>query len=216
MKDLITNICWFDLLVVILISLGIFRGRKRGMSQELLDLLMWIGIVVGGALGYKFVSQIIIKQTGLELFWSNLLGYLAIVLICMIVKSILDRLVHDKIIELDLFGGLEYPLGMLSGAIRFLLILIMLLSLLNAKLVPEAELQAELKEQEKELGAVYFPSIGQIQRYIFEKSLSGRQLKKHLSFLLIEAVAPEGNAKKSGMESIKKEKQKQLDSVIGK
>ncbi|MGC8885717.1 MAG: CvpA family protein [Verrucomicrobiia bacterium] len=216
MKDLLVNISWFDLLVTLVIAIGIFRGRKRGMSQEFLDLLMWLGIVVGGAFGYKHISNLIIQQTGLDLLWANLLGYLAIALICLVLKSILDRLVRDKLIEWDLFGGFEYPLGMVSGAMRFLLVLVMLLALLNAKLIPPDQLQAELQKQEKELGAVYFPTISQIQQFIFEKSLSGTLLKKHLPSLLIEPAASTGDTKKPKSESIKQEKQKQLDSIIGK
>ncbi len=213
MKELFTNISWFDFVVIIFFVFGIIRGRKRGMSQEFLDFLMWLGIVFGAALGYKPISSFLVKTTGLSLLWAQVLGYFAIILVCLIVKSILDRLIQDKITEWDLFGGLEYPLGMVSGAIRFLCMLLMVLALLNAKLIPEQERQAELKKQEQELGSIYFPTLGQVQYTVFNDSFFGRLVKKHLSWMLIEGV-PSGEKQKT--EDLKSKKQETIDKIIGK
>jgi uncharacterized membrane protein required for colicin V production len=46
-------ISWFDFVVLVFVIVGILRGRKRGMSQELLDFFMWIGMVAAGAYAYK-------------------------------------------------------------------------------------------------------------------------------------------------------------------
>ena len=37
----------FDLVVVLVLAAGIFRGRKNGMSEELLSLLKWVAILIG-------------------------------------------------------------------------------------------------------------------------------------------------------------------------
>ena len=44
---------WFDMVVVITLLLGINRGRKHGMSEEMMIAMQWIAIVVGGAFLYK-------------------------------------------------------------------------------------------------------------------------------------------------------------------
>lgn len=216
MKDIFTNVSWFDLIVVVFIAIGLIRGKRRGMSQELLDFLMWVGIVVLGALGYKFIASVIVQKTGLELLWAQVLGYFAIVLVCLIVKSMLERFIQDSIIEWNLFGGLEYILGMFAGAIRFLCMLLMVLALLNAKLITDQERQEEIKKQEKELGSVFFPSLGQIQHSVFNESLSGRFVKKQLSWVLIEGVASSTGAKEKEPASIKSKKQETIDKIIGK
>src|SRR5687767_11308571 len=36
---------WIDLAVVAVIAIGVTRGRKRGMSEELLDVIKWVMIL---------------------------------------------------------------------------------------------------------------------------------------------------------------------------
>ena len=50
---------WFDLLLLAMICAGVLRGRKRGMSEELLDFLQWLAIIIGGAtyLGVKVTRE---------------------------------------------------------------------------------------------------------------------------------------------------------------
>jgi len=42
-------ISWVDFLTLIVIFVGVVRGRKRGLSEELLDTIQWIGIIIAGA-----------------------------------------------------------------------------------------------------------------------------------------------------------------------
>ena len=37
---------WFDGVVAGMLIIGLFRGRKHGMSKELLPLLKWVSLVV--------------------------------------------------------------------------------------------------------------------------------------------------------------------------
>jgi uncharacterized membrane protein required for colicin V production len=43
---------YFDVIVVVWLIIGLLRGRKRGMSQELLPTLQWLGIVIVCGLFY--------------------------------------------------------------------------------------------------------------------------------------------------------------------
>jgi len=36
---------WFDVFVVVLLGFGLFRGRRNGMSKELLPTLQWVVLV---------------------------------------------------------------------------------------------------------------------------------------------------------------------------
>jgi len=213
MKETISSINWFDFVVLAFLVIGIFRGRKRGMSQELIDFIIWVGIIVVGGLGYSFVGNIISQKTGLELLWANVLGYFAIVLFFLILKSILDKIFHDMLIGSDIFGGLEYPLGMISGAIRFLCMLLLLLALLNAKLITDAERLATIEKQKRELGKTYFPSLGEIQDSIFNHSVSGKFIKNNLSWCLIKGVPSKSSMEPAEDRSIKSQKQKMIDSL---
>ena len=43
----------FDLVVIVVLLAGITRGRKHGMSEELMSLLSWLAILFGGAAVYE-------------------------------------------------------------------------------------------------------------------------------------------------------------------
>ena len=43
----------FDFVLVAILVIGVLRGRKNGMSEELLSLLMWLTILFLGAIIYE-------------------------------------------------------------------------------------------------------------------------------------------------------------------
>ena len=47
------SVSWFDFVPVILLLVGVLRGRKRGMSEELLDTFKWLLIVVAAGFAYQ-------------------------------------------------------------------------------------------------------------------------------------------------------------------
>jgi hypothetical protein len=100
----------------------------------------------------------------------------------------LKNALKDKLAGSDIFGRLEYPLGMFSGMVRFLCGLIIVMSLLHAKLITDAEIQKAAKEQLDALGSSFFPSLGEIQRSIFVKSFTGNALDR--SVVNIVLIAP--------------------------
>ena len=69
------QLTWFDLVVLGLVAYGIFRGRKRGMSEELLDVFQWLCIVVLGALLYSPLGKGLTQFAGFPLLLSNILAY---------------------------------------------------------------------------------------------------------------------------------------------
>ena len=56
---------FFDALVIAILAAGIVRGRKHGMSEELLSLLTWEGILFGCAVMYKPGGELIGRFTSL-------------------------------------------------------------------------------------------------------------------------------------------------------
>ena len=71
---------WFDLLVLALVAYGIFRGRKRGMSEELLDVFQWLLIVVLGAMLYAPLGRILSHFSGFSPLLSYIIAYSLIAL----------------------------------------------------------------------------------------------------------------------------------------
>jgi hypothetical protein len=79
-----------------------------------------------------------------------------------------------------------------AGMLRFACILFVLLALLNARLYSTAEIQAMRKFQDDNYGSQFFPTLSSVQAEVFEESFVGPQIRKYMSFLLIEQTSPNG------------------------
>jgi uncharacterized membrane protein required for colicin V production len=182
---------WFDAACIIFFGVGLFVGKKRGMSNELLDVFSWLLIVVVGALYYKPLGQALAKAASLSLMWSYLICYTGIALATKIVFSWVKRALGEKLVGSDIFGRGEFYLGSLAGGVRFLCMIIVLLAILNARYVNKAMVAAKLKAQEQELGSAFFPTPGKIQSDILYDSMIGVFAREHLEEQLIEATDPD-------------------------
>jgi Colicin V production protein len=183
---------WFDVAIPIVLLLGVRQGRKNGLSVELLGAFKWLAIVFGCALAYGPVSGFITgSSTVFSLLAANLMAYLAAGLLIAALFAFMKKGVNGKLIGSDVFGNGEFYLGMVAGVIRFTCILFALLSLLNARYFPPAEVRAGLKYQNDVYGSDFFPTLHTVQSQVFEKSCAGPWIKNQLSWLLIKPAAPQ-------------------------
>jgi uncharacterized membrane protein required for colicin V production len=201
---------WFDFLLIVMIALGVWRGRKRGMSEELLDVLMWLCIVVGGALFYKPLGKTIASVTGINLLGSYIAAYATVGVLLKFLFASIKKAVGEKLVQSDTFGGFEYYLGMLAGALRFICILFFSINFLHARFISDAERAAVAKMQADNFGSISFPTIGSLQQGVFYESLSGPFVRKHLKAQLIEPVS---SRSKPG-ETIGRRRERAVEEVL--
>ena len=123
---------WFDAVVLGMLIIGLFRGRKRGMSKEILPLLKWVSLVLVCGFWYPMAAQLLVNTASLGQVPSCIFGYLLLAFVVVLVFMFLKWLLASRLGENNLFGGGEYYLGMLSGMIRFACMLLAVLALLNA------------------------------------------------------------------------------------
>ncbi len=181
---------WFDFVFMALIVVGCIRGRKRGMTLEFPDLIQWVVIVGGGALLYRPVGELVSELTGMgKLFWF-LIIYLGWAALVKGVTTWIVRSKGDKLGLADMFGSAEYPLGMISGMIRMVLVCLFTMALINSRLYTNAELTSMAKSQEDNFGSGFFPTIGTFQASLFRESTVGKLVKENASIILIEPTAP--------------------------
>src|SRR2546422_7022308 len=103
----------FDLVVVGVFAAGILRGRKHGMSEELLSLIKWLTILVGCALLYEPIGELFASSSAVFSRLScYVMAYVAGGLLILVLFAGLKRLLGGKLLGSDLFGGAEYYLGM--------------------------------------------------------------------------------------------------------
>jgi len=181
----------FDLVVAATLLVGLLRGRKHGMSEELMGLLKWLAVVAGCAFVYEPAGQWFAQTSPFSLLASFLMVYIAAALVILGFFALFKHRIGGKLLGSDIFGRAEYYLGMCSGVVRFSCMLLAFLALLNARYFSPMEVRAMEKFQDDLYGSNYFPTWHTAQEVVFEKSISGPWIREHLNFLLIKPTQPE-------------------------
>ncbi len=184
-------ISWFDFVVMLIVLVGISRGRKRGMSEELLDVLKWVAILVLASHFYLPIAISLSQASVFSLFFCSIVSYSLIILSVMLFVSFLKRHLGDKLVGSDVFGGGEYYLGMVGGAIRYVCVILVALAFLNARYYSPEEIQSQTAFQEQYFGDIRFPTICSLQQEVFAHSFTGQVTRDYLSSVLIQSTAPE-------------------------
>jgi uncharacterized membrane protein required for colicin V production len=185
---------WFDMVAVAMLGFGLFRGRRNGMSKELLPVLEWLLLVSLSGLGYPMLAGLLSGFIH-DPLWNNLVAYLAPALVVFVVFSILKQQFAEKLVKSSFFKGGEYYLGMLAGTIRYACVLIFLLALLNAPAYTPAQIaQMKAYDQANLGGGIftgnYFPHLFQIQAAVFKESFLGSGVADNLGVMLINIKHP--------------------------
>jgi len=193
-NDLLNNLPfnWFDIVVIAVLCFGLSRGRKHGMSEELMSLLKWLAIMLGCAFLYQPVGSAIASPSSVFNTLSGyLMAYVGSALLIAALFGLLKKVTGEKVVSADTFGHSEFYLGMMAGMIRFACMLIAGLAILNARNYNQAEVQKDIKYQNDVYGSTFFPKLYTVQSQIFDHSFSGPWIKQNLGFLLIKSTAPE-------------------------
>jgi uncharacterized membrane protein required for colicin V production len=188
---------WFDALVVVVLGFGLFRGRRNGMSKELLPTLLWLVLMPVCGLGYPSLAGAL---TGFipDKLWSFIAAYLALALAVFIVFAILQQKFAEMLVKSDFFKGGEYYLGMLAGLVRYACVLLFVLALLNARVYTPAEITAQRARDQNNFGGGpgsgfqgnFFPHLFTVQGAVFKESFLGKCVKNNLGRLLINTGQP--------------------------
>lgn len=192
---------WFDVVVFLTLLIGYKRGQTRGMSQESLSVLKWIGIVTVAAIAYEPLGLWLSTAAGLSQLLSFVIAYAAIAGVVALIFVFIGSSLGEKLKGSDAFGSAEFHLGKPAGMLRFLCILLALLALLNARYYSTAEVRAAAKYQNDNYGSNLFPTLCSIQDGVFRESFLGKQAKEHISFLFIKPTPATGGSFVSSSDS---------------
>jgi len=185
---------WFDAVVLVVLAFGLFRGRKNGMSKEILPLFQWLAVIFVCGLFYSTVAQYLVEYASLDQMTAYLVGYAILAVVVLLIFSLLKRTVGLKLFGSNIFGSAEYYLGMPSGMVRFACMLLAALALLNAPHYTSAQIQADKDYQSHLYGAHYFTKLYNVQDEVFKKSFTGPYIKDYLGVLLIKPTTSGGSS----------------------
>jgi uncharacterized membrane protein required for colicin V production len=122
----------FDVILALALLMGFFRGRKHGMSEELMKLVKWLILVVVCSLFYQPLGQALANSGLFSLLASYIIVYAVLALAVVGVFALFKHYLGEKLVGSDFFGRSEFYLGMGSGVLRFACILVVVLAVLNA------------------------------------------------------------------------------------
>lgn len=182
-------VSWVDFLTVIILIVGFMVGRKRGLSEEILDVTQWILILIAGAFFYKMLGDLMGIQPVLSKLSFYIIAYMLIALAIKGVFAFIKSRFGQKIVESDVFGRAEFYGGMVAGAVRFSCIYFFVLSILHAPYYSPEYLEARAKEVDYNYGSDFFPHPCKIQPAVFKRSLTGKGAEMFLSRLLLEPTS---------------------------
>jgi uncharacterized membrane protein required for colicin V production len=197
---------WFDVALVLVLAFGFWRGRKRGMTKELLPSLQWLAILLGAGFGHMFVANWLQQQGVIKQVFGNhfnertaalMSGYLSIAFVIFVVFTVLKRKLNPKLEGSSFFGGNEYYWGVVAGLVRYICMVLVALALLNAPYYSLADIaKAKVYNNRwyggglKDYSGDFIPSVDEVQTSIFKESLIGPFIKDDLSMLLINTTEP--------------------------
>lgn len=195
---------WFDVALVLVLAFGFWRGRRRGMTKELLPTIQWVSIMLVAGLCHPFLADWF-EQQGLvkrvfghsfnERTAALMSAYLLITGILFMIFAALRRKYHPKMEGSSFFGGNEYYWGVVAGLVRYLCLLLVALALLNAPYYTQADIAAQKAYNNRWFGGGlngysgdFIPAVYEVQDNIFKESLIGPFIKSDLSILLINST----------------------------
>lgn len=186
---------WVDFAVVAALCFGLWRGRKRGMSEEFLDIIKWALIVLGAGFLYEPGGRLLASLAPIfGLGACYVFVYVAVALTIVITCAVIRQGVGAKLVGSDVFGTSEYYLGMFAGAFRYACILVVAMSFLNAIYYSPEEIRASARYQEDNFGSDFFPTLPDMQQAVFKRSFMGRLAHDYLGAVLIQPAGAGGRA----------------------
>lgn len=207
-------ISWVDFLTLLVVLVGFVRGRKRGLSEEMLDTLQWILIIVAGAFLYHKMGDLLAQRALLSRLAYYMMSYITIALVIKLVFVLIKKRLGQKLIEGDIFGRFEFYGGMMAGAVRFTCVYLFALSLLHAPYYSPEYWAQRAKEVDYNYGSDFFPHPCKIQRSVFQESFTGKAAEKYLGMLLIEQTSGESRALRDDR-SLARRNERQIDAIMG-
>jgi uncharacterized membrane protein required for colicin V production len=208
------TVSWVDLVILLVLITGIARGRKRGMSEELLDIIKWASVLAAVAFLHRPMGEMLAISTSVfSLLSCYIFVYAMIIIVLKVVFGLLRKQIGDKLVSSDFFGGAEYYLGMLAGGVRYACVTIIVLAFLNARYYSPEEIQADANFQASNFGDIRFPTLAGLQNEIFTRSFFGVATRDFTPFFLIPPTPPETKGLGGG-NNVVRARERSVDQVL--
>ena len=205
-------VSWVDIALLMVVIAGIYRGRKRGMSEELLDVIKWVSILVLAAFVTRPAGQMLAQSSVFSLLSCYICVYTTLIIAMKVFFGLIRKRIGDKLVSSDFFGGAEYYLGMVAGAFRYLCVIVVVLAFINARYYSPEEIADDARVQQQNFGDIRFPTWAALQNQVFNHSMAGAMARDFVPLCLIPPTAPETKA--LGGDSVVRARERTVERVL--
>ena len=182
------GLSWFDIAVVVLLWIGVMRGRARGISNQIVELFQWLLTVFLGVMLYVPIGRALQPHLQVSTVAAHAIAFLLVAGVVKLIAARLANAFSERLLNGDYFGSWEYPLGVVAGALIHAAMLMAALSLVRVKLVTPDEFARSQKKEGAEMGSEFLPDMGRLQAEIFRQSPTGRFIERECAHLMIQPV----------------------------
>jgi len=126
---------WLDIAIVLVVSCYSFRGYRRGLSGEILQVT---GLVISILIAYQFFEIIavsMVKNMNIAPAFATIFSFLVIFFVSYIFFFLVRVFVH-KIMSVTFIAGIEKAGGFIAGALRGICMLSIIFFLITMLRVP--------------------------------------------------------------------------------
>src|SRR5258708_6068452 len=98
---------WFDAATVMLLLWGLNKGRKHGMSEELVFRAQWGDIVVAGGVLYRPFGDMLATSSPVSHLFCYITIYVTAAILTKLAFAVFKKAIGGKLVGSDVFGGAE-------------------------------------------------------------------------------------------------------------
>jgi membrane protein required for colicin V production len=122
---------WLDVLLLLPIGIGIFRGITKGFVHEVFSLIgVFAGVILAKLYAHSFAQSFLKAWFDLDLKYAQPIAFILIFIVSAVVAHLLAVLISQilKVMLLDWFNKL---LGAIFGCLKYILIMSIILNLFD-------------------------------------------------------------------------------------
>ena len=153
----------FDIVIGILLALGFYKGFKNGLIVEVSSLLGLVVGVVGAFYITKFHGLFLGQWLDWEEPYLKITTFIVSFIVLVILTALLGKLL-TKVVDYAALGFLNKCLGGVFGALKFALILSILLLVFNA-----INSETELVDKNTLDSSLFYPYLNAFTDFIWPK-----------------------------------------------
>jgi len=120
---------WVDIVILAIVFISILIGFMRGFIREAFSLATWIAALIIANLFDAKLAAVMVNYFDVSSI-RHVLAFFIIFIVTLIVGSIVSELFR-RLVSLSGLGGLDRALGTIFGALRGVLLIVIITSLWN-------------------------------------------------------------------------------------